>query len=495
MSLPLRRPTKEPPPAAPPVQPVPAAAPAPEPPRPKRLARAVALGVALLIWFVPPPGNLTSQAWHLFAIFAATIFSVVIGAFPILTASVLALAAAVLSGTLSAEDGYAGFANPTIVLIIVAFLVARAVVKSGLGQRLGYRAISMFGRSTLGLSYSIFAVDALIAPAFPSNTARSGVLFPLAFSMAEAAGASPEREDRKRLGRFLMFSGMASLTLSSALWMTAMAGNPLGAEIAKKYGVEIGFGSWLMAAAVPTILAMIVVPLLLYKVIKPDVTKMPNAPAEARESLRKLGPLTRDQKVVGFTFLGMVVLWGLSSTLGIDPTAVAFLGLGIMLGTGVLTLGDIAKEGDVLATFIWFASLFTLSDQLNKLGFMEFLGERLVMRLGGLPVVLAGVILVVAYVLLHYLFVSQTAHLLALFGVFLGVGVKLGVSPALLAFQLLFATNYFAAIAPQASSANLLFAGSGYLSQNDLYRLGALHTGFCMLLYLVVGTGWIMLVT
>ena len=67
--------------------------------------------------------------------------------------------------------------------------------------------------------------------------------------------------------------------------------------------------------------------------------------------------------------------------------------------------------------------------------------------------------------LLHYLFVSQTAHLLALFGVFLDVGVKLGVPAAPLAFQLLFATNYFAAITPQGSSANLLFAGSGYLSQ------------------------------
>ena len=452
------------------------------------------MAVALAIWFVPPPGNLTAQAWHLFAIFAATILSVVIGAFPILTASVLAIAAAVLSGTLAADDAYAGFANPTIVLIIVAFLVARAVVKSGLGERLGYRAISLFGRSTLGLSYSIFAVDALISPAFPSNTARSGVLYPLAFSIAEAAGVSPEREDRRRLAKFLMFSGMASLTLSSALWLTAMAGNPLGAEIARKYGLNIGFGSWLVASSVPTLLAMALVPWLLFKVIKPEVTSMPDAPAEARKSLAELGGITRDQKVVGFTFLGMVVLWGLSSTLGIDPTAVAFLGLGIMLATGVLTLADIAKEGDVLATFIWFASLFTLSDQLNKLGFMEFLGERLVMRLGGLPVPLVAILLVVAYVVLHYLFVSQTAHLLALFSVFLGVGVKLGVSPALLAFQLLFATNYFAAIAPQGSSANLLFAGSGYLSQSDLYRLGALHTAFCLVLYLVVGTPWLMLV-
>jgi divalent anion:Na+ symporter, DASS family len=460
-----------------------------------RVARLVTLAVALGIWFTPPPGNLNVRAWHLFAIFAATIGSVVIGAFPILTASVFAVAAAVLSGTLLAEDAYAGFANPTIVLIIVAFLVARAVVKCGLGERLGHRAISLFGRSTLGLSYSIFAVDAVIAPAFPSNTARSGVLFPLALSVAEAAGVRPGREDRQRLARFLMFSGMASLTLSSTLWLTAMAGNPLGAEIAKTQGVEIGFGTWLIAAAVPTLLAMVLLPFLYYKILRPEVTAMPEAPAEARKALAALGPLTRDQKIVGATFAGMVALWGAAATLGIDPTAVAFLGLGVLLATEVLTLADIAKEGDVLATFIWFASLFTLSDQLNKLGFMEFLGGRLVLRLGGLTPWVAGVALLVVYVLLHYLFVSQTSHLLALFGVFLGVGVKLGVPAAPLAFHLLFATNYFAAISPQASSANLLFVGSGYLSQRDLYRLGLLHTGLCVLIYLLVGTPWLLLVT
>src|SRR4029450_4465072 len=116
---------------------------------------------------------------------------------------------------------------------------------------------------------------------------------------------------------------------------------------------------------------------------------------------------------------------------------VAFLGLGVFLATGVLTSGDIAKEGDVLATFLWFASLFTLSSQLNERGFMGYVGQRVADGMGGLPALWAGLILLVAYVLLHYLFVSQTAHLLALFGVFLGVGVRLGVPAGPLAFQLL----------------------------------------------------------
>ena len=254
-----------------------------------------------MIWFIPPPGSLTAQAWHLFAIFASTIFSVVIGAFPILTASVLAVAAAVLTGTLTADEAYDSFANPTIVLIIVAFLVARAVVKCGLGERLGYRAISWFGKlGARALVQHLRASTRVISPAFPSNTARSGVLY-------RSCSRWPRRQGRRRSARtedawarFLMFSGMASLTLSSALWLTAMAGNPLGAEIAEKERRQdrlrfVAGGRrpcrrssrWSSCRS------------LLYKIIKPEVTAMPEAPATHASALAALGPLTRDQKVVG----------------------------------------------------------------------------------------------------------------------------------------------------------------------------------------------------
>ena len=248
----------------------------------------VTCALVLGLWFSPVPEGLVPAAWHLFALFVAAIASVVIGAFPILTASVLALAAAVLTGTLPPAKAYSGFANGTILLIVVAFLVARAVVKCGLGERLGHLVVSVFGRSTLGLGYSIFLVDGVIAPAFPSNTARSGVLYPLALSVAEAAGARPGEPGRQRLGSFLMFSGIASLTVSSALWFTAMAANPLGAEIARGHGLTIGFGSWLVASSVPTLVAMALLPLVLYKVIGPEVTATPEAPRR-----RPAGPCTR----------------------------------------------------------------------------------------------------------------------------------------------------------------------------------------------------------
>jgi DASS family divalent anion:Na+ symporter len=465
-----------------------------DPGRRRLVARAVTLLVALGLWFCPVPEGLAPAAWHLFAVFSSAIFAVIVGALPILTASVLAAAAAVLSRTLTPEQAYSGFANPTILLIVTAFLLARGVVKCGLGERFGHIVVSRFGRSPLGLAYSIFLVDGVIAPAFPSNTARSGVLYPLVSGLAEAAGVRPGDTSRRRLAGCLMFSGVTSLSLSSGLWFTAMAANPLGAAIAKASGVTINFGSWLIAASVPTLATMALMPLVLYKLLPPEVKSTPEAPAAARAALAALGPLRRDEKIVTVTFVSLVVLWGLAAQLRLDSTAIAMLGLGVLLVKNVLTLEDLAKEGDVLVTFLWFAVLYALSTQLNELGFMGYLGVKLAGALGGLPVFPAYLVLIVAYVAIHYLFVSQTAHVLALLGVFLQVAVKLGIPAAPFAFQLLFASNYFSVITPQGSSANLLFTGSGHLTQGELYRLGAITTGISMVLYLAIGTPWLLLV-
>src|SRR5262249_57164757 len=110
-------------------------------------ARSVVL--ALGIWLAPIPAGLTSEAWHLFAVFAAAIFSVIVNAFPLLTASVLAVGAVVLTGTVDPAKAFAGFANSSVLLVVIAFLVANAVVKSGLGRRISLLVVSAFGRSTL----------------------------------------------------------------------------------------------------------------------------------------------------------------------------------------------------------------------------------------------------------------------------------------------------------------------------------------------------------
>ena len=459
------------------------------------LRRIAVFALVFGIWFAPVPAGLTSQAWHLFAIFAGAIVSVLLGAFPLLTSSMLAVSAVVLTGTVEMSKAFAGFANPSVLLVVVAFLVAQAVVKSGLGRRISLLIVSAFGRSPLGLAYSVVITDAIIAPAFPSNTARGGVLFPVVLSLAQGAGSKPEDPEGRRLGGYLMFVGMASLAISSALWLTATSVNPIGAQIAADVGVAIGFGWWLTAASVPTLAAILLLPIVVRRLFPPGVSETPDAPRAARAALASMGSMKRDELITAAAFAVMVTGWILAGSLNLNVTAVAFAGLGVLLATSVLTVDDIAKQGDTLATFLWLAVLFALSGQLNEVGFMGYVGERLAATLQGLPWQVVYVALLVLYVLLHYLFVSQASQVLALLAVFLVVGIENGVPAPLLCFALLFASSYFSVITPQGGSQNVIFVASGYLTQPELYRLGLLTTAFFLAIFLLLGTPWLLFIT
>jgi divalent anion:Na+ symporter, DASS family len=447
------------------------------------------------IWFAPVPAGLTAPAWHLFAVFIAAITSVLVGAFPLLTSTMLAVAAVVLTGTISPAKAFGGFANASVLLVVIAFLVAQAVVKSGLGARISIFMVSRFGRSSLGLAYSIVLTDALIAPAFPSNTARGGVLFPIVLSVAQGSGSRPDDPEGRRLGGYLMFCAMASLAASSALWMTATSANPIGIQVAREFGLEIGFGKWLVAASVPALTAILLLPRVVARIFPPGVGETPGAPIAAQKALVALGPLSRDERITAVAFVLMVSGWIFADALKLNVTSIAFAGLGLLLMTNVLTLDDMAAQGDTLATFLWLAVLFALSGQLNELGFMGYAGQRLASHLGGLSWPVTYVTLVSLYVAIHYMFVSQSSQVLALMGVFLDVGIRGGVPMPLMAFGLLFASSYFSVITPQGGSQNIIFVGSGYLAQRELYRLGLLLTLFFLAVFLVIGTAWILLVT
>jgi len=458
------------------------------------LKRVFPFVMATAIWFSPVPAGLTAQAWHLFAVFITAIVSVLLGVFPLLTSTMLAAGAVVLTNTISPAKAFAGFANTSVLLVVIAFLVAQAVVKSGLGQRISLFMVSLFGRSSLGLAYSIVLTDAAIAPAFPSNTARGGVLYPIVLSVARGSGSLPDDPNSRRLGGYLMFCGMASLAVSSALWMTATSANPIALQVAHEYGVNLGFGKWLIAASVPALTAILLLPWLLARLFPPGVGATPEAPAAARRALAELGPLSRDERITAIAFVLMVTGWIFADKLQLNVTSIAFAGLGLLLMTGVLTASDIATQGDTLATFLWLAVLFALSGQLNELGFMGYVGQRLASYLGGLSWPVTYVTLILIYVAIHYMFVSQSSQVLALLGVFLDVGQRGGVPLQLMAFSLFFASSYFSVITPQGGSQNVIFVGSGYLSQRELYRLGLLTTLFFLAVFLTIGTGWLMLV-
>ena len=124
---------------------------------------------------------------------------------------------------------------------------------------------------------------------------NGGVLYPIILSLAQSSGSVPGDESNRRLGGYLMFCGMASLSVSAALWLTATSANPIGVSLAAEHGLNISFGSWLLVASVPALAAIGLLPLMLFRAFPPEGTNTPDAPQAARDALREMGSLSRNE--------------------------------------------------------------------------------------------------------------------------------------------------------------------------------------------------------
>ena len=298
--------------AAPAPDPVPAPAPAPAAPPKKHALQGAAikpllasLAIGVLIWFVPAPAGVPRNAWQLLAIFLSTIVGIITQPLPLGAVALLGLGAAVLTKTLTFAAAFSAFGDPIPWLIALAFFFARGFIKTGLGSRVAYAFVAAFGSSTLGLGYSLVFAEALLAPAIPSVSARAGGIFlPLVKSLCEACGSRAGDGSERKLGAWLMLTCFQTSVVSSAMFLTAMAANPLSANLtAATIGQGIGWTLWAKAAIVPGLLSLVLVPLILYVIYPPEVKASPDAPRLAKERLAKMGPMSTEEKIMAGTLL------------------------------------------------------------------------------------------------------------------------------------------------------------------------------------------------
>ena len=441
-----------------------------------RLAVVVLVGAA--IWLVPEPSGVQPRAWQLLAVFVAMMVGIVLRPLPMGAVAFVATAFAVLSGTLTIAEATAGFGNTVVWLVVAAFFIATAFVKTGLGTRIAYHFMRVLGKRSLGLAYGFIAADLVLAPAIPSNTARAGgVLYPVLRSLCVSLGSDVELGTERRIAAFLTFTAYQGVVVTSAMFLTAMAANPLVAELAGQQGVALSWPLWALAASVPGILSLLLVPLLIYRLYPPQITSTPTAPELARKRLAELGAMKRDEWILLAVFVCLLSLWILGGPLGISATTTALAGVAAMLATGALAWSDLLEERNGWDTLIWFAVLVMMASQLGELGLLAWFTDRVsgVLATGHwLPAFLS---LSLIYFYVHYFFASNTAHVSAMYAPFLALALAVGTPPVLAALVLGFFSNLFASLTHYGTAAAPILFGSGNVDIGTWWRLGALMQG------------------
>ena len=429
---------------------------------------------------------------HLFAIFVTTIAGIILKALPMGAVAMIGIAVTALSGTLSIADSMSGFSDVVIWLIVLAFFISRGFIKTGLGARIAYSFMALLGRRTLGLSYGLAATDLVLAPAIPSNTARGGgIIMPIMASLARAYGSNPGDASSKKMGAFLTLTAYQVNCITSAMFLTAMAANPLAQKLAGDLKVNITWGGWALAALVPGLVALILVPLLIYKLMRPEITETPEAVEMAKGHLRDLGPIRRQEWMMLGVFVMLLVLWIFAKQLGdINATTSALAGLAVLLLTGVLNWEDIKAETGAWDTLVWFAALVMMASFLNKLGMVPWFSKTMGGMVAGKGWIAAFLVLALVYFYSHYFFASNTAHVASMYAAFLGVSIAAGAPPVLAALVLAFFSNLFAGMTHYGTGPAPVLFGTGYVELGPWWRMGLLISVVNIVIWVGVGGLW-----
>lgn len=455
------------------------------------LSLLVTLGIGAAIWFSPHPEGLTDQAWHTFAIFIATIIGIIAKPLPMGAVAICSIAVATITSTLTAEQALSGFSRGAIWLIVVAFFIARGFIKTQLGTRIACFFVRAFGKRSLGLAYSFVFSEFFLAPAIPSSTARAGgIIFPVLNALSQSLGSKPRDPSSRKLGSFLTMCSFQGDAIISGLFLTAMAGNPLIAEFASEQGIELSWGLWALAAIVPGLVALIVVPWVIYLVHPPEMKAVPNARDLARKKLEEIGPIKRSEKILLGTFVILITLWVLGTHIGISSVSTAILGLSLLLLTGVLSWNDILEEKGAWETLIWFATLLTLAGFLNKFGVIGYFSDLIVQNISGFGWPVAFGILALLYYYSHYFFASSTAHIGAMYAAFLSVALLLGVPSLLAALLLAYFSSMFGGLTHYGSGPAPVLFGAGYVSVKDWWIVGGIVSVVNILIFTLIGGAW-----
>ncbi|MDU7638947.1 MAG: DASS family sodium-coupled anion symporter [Veillonella dispar] len=452
---------------------------------------AVMAAIVAIAWFGGTPEGLKPQVWQLFGIYLATIVGLVLKPFPVPITVLLGVATSsiLLSNT---KDVLAGYSNTALWLIFAAFALSVAFGKTGLGHRIAYHLVRLFGSTTLRLGYVTAFLDLILSPATPSNTARAaGIVYPINLSIAEAIGSYPG-ETAKKAGAYLLQNGYFATKVTSFLFATAMAPNLLALDfITKLTGVSLNWAQWAAAMFVPGFIMLMLMPLIGYMYERPSVKDIDNKKIAA-DGLAELGPMKASEK--GLIVIALLAITGwVLPTFGIkiDATAVAIVAMIATFVCGIISWDDLLKTKAAWNTLIWFGGILGLSSALTKGKFFEWLAKYLEAHMNfGLDPFMMLILISVISVAVRYFFASGTAYISAMLPVFLIVGINAGIDPTLLAFIMIGTNAYGGSVTHYGAAPGPIIFSAGYNNVKDWWTVGLISAVVCLVLNYVIGIPW-----
>ena len=297
------------------------------------------------------------------AVFVSSLILWLTEAIPNYLTSFLIIVVAIVTGLMKMRPAFAYLGEPVMILNIASFILASALVVTGLARRISlYIVLRLFHR--IDLIFWAFIILNLILGAFISATsAKTALLLPL-FMVISAIFGATGGEYRNAIGKNLVLQNLLANNVSASGFMTGSAANLLAVTLLQQAGAHIYYGDWFMAlfplSVIQCAIAWWFGTRIIFKVTEEDARpKLEGGEQRLRDEYNKLGPITIKEIQSGLIFLVVLIMWATDRFHGIRAEVVALSGATIALFPAVMRLPAIGVLKWNQADIPWHMLMFS----------------------------------------------------------------------------------------------------------------------------------------
>ncbi len=445
-----------------------------------------------IMCFIGPHIDAPINGWYIFSVFSAIILSFIIKALPMGLAVLSGLFTLSISKVITFDESLSSYSDSTVWLVFAAFLIAKGVISSGLGKRIALQLIYWFGKNVFGISYAICLTELILAPVVPSNTARGGgIIAPIVDSISRSFKSSPQKSPLK-IGAYLTVVGAHANLITSAMFLTGMAANPILSEgIENILGIQFGWSEWAKGAFLPGIVGLTILPLFIFFIYKPSINRKINSKDIARKEMVKMGSkLSYIEKVMLIILILLFSLWTTKYIHGIGTSEVAWIGVVAMILFKAQSWEDVVKNYKAWDTFIWLGGLLTISVLMTEYGIINWIVKQIQVYTFELTPIITLIILGALYFYSMYLFSMLTAHITAIAFPLMAVALFFNCEPMLIAAIFAYFSCLCGCLTNYSTGPVIIYFGMRYVPNYKWYQIGFAMSIFHLIIWFGVGLAW-----
>lgn len=440
--------------------------------------------LALLVLFglmwMPTPEGLTHEGQKAIAIFCSALTLWVCGSIPIYLTSLLVIILLPLTHTVAKDKVvFATLGYDVIWLMVSAFVLTSAMIKSNIARRFALWMITHFGQTPRKAMFVLVLINFILVFFVPSTTARASLMVPICLILLEIYRAAPGESN---FGKLMMLQGVQADAIATSGVMTGTAANIIAVGfINKQAGGEIGYIDWLVASFPIAFIAMMLSFMIGFKLFSmKKETHFAEALGRLQAEYQKLGRLTLDEKKAMAIFLLTVFLWATEDyqkgwfgfEISVYMTAVIAAVLCLMPKIGLLTWSEAKIKWDLM---LFAAGAYAAGNTLESTKGAQWIMNNVVQGLGLEQMSHTAVYIVVIFVCMysHLIFTSKTVRTTILIPSIIALAQSLGMNPVTLALAASFTLTYTITLPPH-SKVNTIYFATGYFSVLDQIKYGLL---------------------